>query len=148
LKSIFKACFLLGEALSILRVYHIRVNQLCSDTHNLAFLIDERDEILENLEIAETRYISSFKLSTPEPSIADFQPQPPPADPNRPQISRPRALGVSLYLYTISADHLFCFQNSLVVEGERTIPPMQLPPLHRPLSLHHPNITCFEGCKV
>ncbi|KAG5220622.1 MPN domain-containing protein [Salix suchowensis] len=48
------------------------------DTQRLALLIDERDEILENLEIAETRYISSFRLSTPDPSIADFQAPPVP----------------------------------------------------------------------
>ncbi|KAF9011061.1 hypothetical protein BDQ17DRAFT_1345391 [Cyathus striatus] len=34
------------------------------DTHHLALLIDERDEILENLEIAETRYIASFPFGT------------------------------------------------------------------------------------
>ncbi|KAF5374939.1 hypothetical protein D9758_000569 [Tetrapyrgos nigripes] len=63
-----------------------------SDTHLLALLIDERDEILENLEIAETKYINSFRLTTPEPSIADFEP-PEPQDPNRPYISRPKPLG-------------------------------------------------------
>ena len=55
------------------------------DTTHLAVLIDERDEILEQLEIAETKYINSFKLSTPDPSIADFYPggapPPPPKDP-------------------------------------------------------------------
>jgi calcium permeable stress-gated cation channel len=66
----------------------------CRDTQQLALLIEERDEILENLEIAETRYISSFRLTTPDPSIADFQPRPPPEEePPRPYISRPRALG-------------------------------------------------------
>ncbi|KAI0347698.1 hypothetical protein BDW22DRAFT_1479635 [Trametopsis cervina] len=69
------------------------------DTTHLAMLIDERDEILENLEIAETKYINSFKLSTPDPSIADFYPSgPPPEDqpppvPPKPEISRPRPLG-------------------------------------------------------
>ncbi|KAJ3499739.1 hypothetical protein NLJ89_g10066 [Agrocybe chaxingu] len=62
------------------------------DTHRLALLIDERDEILENLEIAETKYISSFRVTTPDPSILDFVP-PPPADPSRPYISRPLPLG-------------------------------------------------------
>ncbi|KAJ7024481.1 armadillo-type protein [Mycena alexandri] len=38
-----------------------------SDTQRLVLLIDERDEILENLEIAETRDISSFRLTTPRP---------------------------------------------------------------------------------
>lgn len=62
------------------------------DTQHLALLVDERDEILENLEIAETRYIGSFRITTPDPSIADYQP-PPPQDPNRPYISRPLPLG-------------------------------------------------------
>ncbi|KAJ7597412.1 hypothetical protein C8J56DRAFT_920009 [Mycena floridula] len=60
------------------------------DTEHIALLIDERDAILENLEIAETRYINSFKLSTPDPSIADFQPSP--QDSTRLHISRPKAL--------------------------------------------------------
>ncbi|RDX50995.1 hypothetical protein OH76DRAFT_1507025 [Lentinus brumalis] len=67
------------------------------DTTTLALLIDERDEVLENLEIAETKYIQSFRLSTPDPSIADWEPPvPPPKDkpqtPPRPAISRPRPL--------------------------------------------------------
>ncbi|KAJ7777612.1 hypothetical protein DFH07DRAFT_731180 [Mycena maculata] len=64
------------------------------DTHRLALLIDERDEILENLEIAETRYISSFRLSTPDPSIADYE-APSPQDSTRPYISHPQPLGGS-----------------------------------------------------
>jgi len=55
-------------------------------------LIDERDEILENLEIAETRYISSFRVTTPDPSIANFEP-PDLADADHPYISLPRPLG-------------------------------------------------------
>ncbi|KAJ7482288.1 hypothetical protein B0H11DRAFT_2193371 [Mycena galericulata] len=61
------------------------------DTQRLALLIDERDEILENLEIAETRYISSFRLSTPDPSIADYE-APAPEDSSRPYISHPQPL--------------------------------------------------------
>ncbi|KAJ6542659.1 hypothetical protein B0H19DRAFT_957413 [Mycena capillaripes] len=61
------------------------------DTERLALLIDERDEILENLEIAEARYISSFRLTTPDPSIADFEP-PSPKDSSRPYISHPQPL--------------------------------------------------------
>ncbi|KIM28865.1 hypothetical protein M408DRAFT_16235 [Serendipita vermifera MAFF 305830] len=38
------------------------------DTTRLARLIDERDIILDNLEVAETRYISSFQPITPSPS--------------------------------------------------------------------------------
>ncbi|KAL1737393.1 hypothetical protein EV714DRAFT_278873 [Schizophyllum commune] len=61
------------------------------DTHQLALLIEERDEILESLEIAETRYIKSFRISTPDPSIVDLQPQPPEPE-GRPYISRPLPL--------------------------------------------------------
>lgn len=64
---------------------------LRSDTQNLAILIDERDEILENLEIAEAKYISCFRVTTPDPSILDFVP-PVPLDPSRPYISRPLPL--------------------------------------------------------
>ena len=66
-------------------------------------MIDERDEILEKLEIAETKYIDSFKLTTPDPSIMDFLPSAPlhlgdegPPVPPKPEISRPRPLAVSL----------------------------------------------------
>ncbi|KAI0319045.1 hypothetical protein OF83DRAFT_1170563 [Amylostereum chailletii] len=67
------------------------------DTERLALLIEERDTILEHLEIAETKYVMSFRLSTPEPSIADFEP-PGRMSSNReidgnPRISRPKALG-------------------------------------------------------
>ncbi|TFK77484.1 hypothetical protein BDN72DRAFT_46203 [Pluteus cervinus] len=63
-----------------------------SDTHRLAVLIEERDEILENLEIAETRYIGSFRVTTPDPSITEFKPNIP-QDPTKPYISRPLPLG-------------------------------------------------------
>ncbi|RPD82440.1 hypothetical protein L226DRAFT_528605 [Lentinus tigrinus ALCF2SS1-7] len=80
--------------------FEIDVQSLFSicDTTHLALLIDERDEVLENLEIAETKYIQSFRLSTPDPSIVDWEPPvPPPKDdepptPPRPEISRPRPL--------------------------------------------------------
>ncbi|THH33123.1 hypothetical protein EUX98_g1076 [Antrodiella citrinella] len=67
------------------------------DTTRLALLIEERDEILENLEISETKYISSFKLSTPDPSLAEIIPIPRtvPGDPSKPYISRPRPLAGS-----------------------------------------------------
>jgi hypothetical protein len=42
--------------------------------------------------MAETKYISSFRVTTPDPSILDFVPPPPPADPSRPYISRPLPL--------------------------------------------------------
>ncbi|KAL6304772.1 hypothetical protein BKA93DRAFT_732188 [Sparassis latifolia] len=71
-----------------------------SDTTTLAPLIEQRDEILENLEIAESKYIQSFRLSTPDPSMVDFQPTLPAIseDPNvpfKPIISRPRPLAPS-----------------------------------------------------
>ena len=74
-----------------------------SDTQHIALLIDQRDEILENLEIAETRYINSFQVTTPDPSIADYEPLPlplpPPPDPTRPYISRPLPLGRTALQY-------------------------------------------------
>jgi len=66
-----------------------------SDTEHLAFLIDERDDILDHLEMAETRYIASFRMSTPEPSLADFEIRPLGTSsgvPARPEISRPMPL--------------------------------------------------------
>ena len=62
------------------------------NTQRLALLIHERDEILENLEIAETKYISSFRVTTPDPSVLDFTLNLPPASDNRPYISRPLPL--------------------------------------------------------
>lgn len=78
-------------------VFEVDVQSLFTvcDTHNLALLIEERDEILEHLEVAETRYISSFKISTPDPSIADLEVLAPSGSgetPSRPHIGRPRAL--------------------------------------------------------
>ncbi|KAH9858076.1 hypothetical protein C2E23DRAFT_718443 [Lenzites betulinus] len=79
--------------------FEIDVTSLFSvgDTGHLALLIDERDEVLENLEVAETKYIHSFRLTTPDPSLADWEPPvPPPKEepegPPRPSISRPRPL--------------------------------------------------------
>ncbi|KZS96094.1 hypothetical protein SISNIDRAFT_451774 [Sistotremastrum niveocremeum HHB9708] len=72
-----------------------------TDLGHLCDLITERDVILNHLEMAETRYIASFKLSTPDPSIMDIDQMAlihaAPETPNegRPFISRPRALGGS-----------------------------------------------------
>jgi calcium permeable stress-gated cation channel len=69
-----------------------------SDTERLAILIEQRDEILENLEIAETKYIRSFRVSTPDPSIADHLStvgERSEGGEGRPHISRPRPLGGS-----------------------------------------------------
>ncbi|KAN0102356.1 hypothetical protein V8E52_012028 [Russula decolorans] len=65
------------------------------DTHRLALLIEDRDVILEHLEIAETKYISSFRVTTPEPSIADFNPAPVSDSEGIAFISRPRLLAGS-----------------------------------------------------
>ncbi|KAI0651968.1 hypothetical protein C8Q79DRAFT_1018843 [Trametes meyenii] len=82
--------------------FEVDVQSLFSvgDTGHLALLIDERDEVLENLEVAETKYINSFRLTTPDPSIADWEPPvpPPKEEPNsppRPPISRPLPLSHS-----------------------------------------------------
>ena len=89
------------------RAYIVVLTRLISDTTQLALLIDERDEVLENLEIAETKYIQSFRLSTPDPSIADWEPPVAPhADPGnsmRPEISRPKPLSSA----TVSASSVF-----------------------------------------
>ena len=55
--------------------------------------MDERDVILENLEIAESKYIKSFRITTPDPSVLDFELSVPASDPARPYISLPRPLG-------------------------------------------------------
>jgi hypothetical protein len=70
-----------------------------SDTQRLALLIEERDIILEQLEIAETKYISSFRITTPEPSIADLNPGHAGDSEGIAYISRPRVLGGSVRLY-------------------------------------------------
>lgn len=84
------------KILSIIRSSNENVDG--SDTQHLSLLIDERDFILNKLEIAETRYISSFRISTPEPSLLSNPPvprqAPPPEDGDdlKRQISRPQAL--------------------------------------------------------
>lgn len=65
------------------------------DTGELPALIAERDQILQNLEIAEARYIASFRLSTPEPSIADLPMPPDDKEEMKARISRPKALGAA-----------------------------------------------------
>lgn len=78
-----------------------------SDTQAIALLIEERDEILENLEIAETRYINSFRLTTPDPSLADWEPSAP-EDSSRPYISRPRPLGLNKPVFSFLVSPWFC----------------------------------------
>lgn len=56
-------------------------------------LIEERDIILEQLEIAETKYISSFRITTPDPSLLDLNAAPPGDADGIAYISRPRVLG-------------------------------------------------------
>lgn len=85
----FRAFLLLGSSLNATFDKLADMNH-DSDTQQLATLIDQRDIDLENLEIAETRYITSFRMLTPDPSIADFLQEEP--NPNMPQISRPRPL--------------------------------------------------------
>jgi hypothetical protein len=63
------------------------------DTRRLALLIEERDIILEQLEIAETKYISSFRITTPDPSLLDLNAAPPGDTDGIAYISRPRVLG-------------------------------------------------------
>ena len=88
-----------------------------SDTSALALLIDEREEILENLEIAEAKYIDSFKLTTPDPSVVDLpvaavSDVPPPVPP-KPEISRPRPLAVgSLVVVPLVCLNIHVFSES------------------------------------
>lgn len=57
-------------------------------------MIKERDHILSQLETAEAKYISSFRLSTPEPSLQDLNvPMEEERGSLKMRISRPRALG-------------------------------------------------------
>ncbi|KAJ7160781.1 hypothetical protein C8R46DRAFT_1223124 [Mycena filopes] len=77
-----------------LQVDITNIYSIC-DTQRLALLIDERDEILENLEIAETRYIGSFRLTTPDPSVSNFDllaGQESTSTGRRPYISHPQPL--------------------------------------------------------
>ena len=91
----------------------------------MAILIDERDEILENLEIAETKYINSFKLTTPDPSIVDFlttrQNEGPGAGAGaatKPQISRPRPLAKSSVSMLGSDKHKYMHLNLVLTVSE------------------------------
>ena len=75
-------------------VYNLLVTyHTCRDTRRLAELIFERDGYLENLEIAESKYIKSFRITTPDPSVLDFELNVPPPNPDRPYISPPQPLG-------------------------------------------------------
>lgn len=65
---------------------------ISSETRHLSELIEERDRILHNLEVAETHYISSFRLSTPEPSMMELHIPPEDENDMKNHISRPRAL--------------------------------------------------------
>ena len=55
-------------------------------------MIAERDHILGQLEMAEARYIASFKLATPDPSVADLGPSSDGGNSLKRRISRPKAL--------------------------------------------------------
>ncbi|KAF8527839.1 hypothetical protein BU17DRAFT_73534 [Hysterangium stoloniferum] len=72
-----------------------------ADTTRLSGLIAERDMILNNLELAETKYINSFQLSTPLPSVDNYPLQEEPPHETvasarlKERISRPKTLGGS-----------------------------------------------------
>lgn len=74
----------------------MKIHIYISDTSPLVPLIQGRDIILNNLEVAEIQYINSFQLSTPIPSIADYEAPaaPPPTEVSelKRRISRPKAL--------------------------------------------------------
>ena len=103
-------CFRLGLFLPVIRIFR-SLTDSHSDTEHLALLIDERDDILDHLEMAETRYIASFRTSTPTSSIADFELQPTGTSsgiPARPEISRPMPLAGSRAVRNLSS-----YQNFL-----------------------------------
>ena len=115
--------------LGMISLYDVR----SSDTTQLALLIDERDEVLENLEIAETKYIQSFRLSTPDPSIADWEPPAPPhEEPERPAISRPKPLSSATVSETQTLYVQFLSAYRSVEDGEAGIPHLALPLFRRP----------------
>ena len=104
-----------------------------SDTTQLALLIDERDEVLENLEVAETKYIQSFRLSTPDPSIADWEPPAPPQEePERPAISRPKPLSSASVSETQTLYAQFLSACRSVEDAEVEIPHLARPLFRRP----------------
>jgi calcium permeable stress-gated cation channel len=96
----------------------------------LAYLIDERDEILEHLEIAETKYIASFQKSTPDPSIADYEPPAPEPEPElaedsgvpngKPLISRPRPLNNSTV--RVSVINIFHYHAQSYIDLHQSSP--------------------------
>ena len=55
-------------------------------------MIHERDRILERLEIAEARYIASFRLATPDASVAELPVPREDESGTKMRISRPKAL--------------------------------------------------------
>ena len=64
-------CLALGLFLPVIRTFRSLINSP-SNAEHLNLLIDEQDDILDHLEVAETRYITSIRASTPTSSIADF----------------------------------------------------------------------------
>lgn len=102
--------FVLGERPLRRKDLEIDVQNLFSivETSHLSQLIQERDIILNNLEVAEVQYINSFQLSTPFPSITDYEaPTLPPlgtSDLKR-HISRPKALRGSIRRHTPHERH-------------------------------------------
>ncbi|KAJ7091404.1 hypothetical protein B0H15DRAFT_234366 [Mycena belliarum] len=101
------------EEKDALQIDVTNVFSIC-DTHRLALLIDERDEILENLEIAEARYIASFRLTTPDPSIAEYEPPSPAerdANASRPYISHPQPLRNTSTRVRLSSRLLLAFPS-------------------------------------
>ena len=87
--SLFTVVYVPLSMSSIRTTYHGPL----SDTQRLALLIEERDIILEQLEIAETKYISSFRVTTPDPSLVDLNAAPAVDGDGIAYISRPRVLG-------------------------------------------------------
>ena len=123
-----------------------------SDTTRLAALILERDVILNNLELAETRYINSFTLSTPSPSVVDFEaPQepkaPPPDEGLKQRIGRPRALSGSMVRRPAPIHASAEAQPASGRPNARTGARAPTPPARRPRRTSRPRrTTCSATC--
>ena len=85
--------FSIGFSILLPVLNSLVTDHACRDTQRLAALIFERDGILEHLETAESKYITSFRITTPDPSVLDFELNVPPPNPERPYISLPQPLG-------------------------------------------------------
>lgn len=137
-------------------IYYITLTTFCPsyrDTLNLSQLIDERDVILNSLEMAEIQYINSFRLSTPASSINDLEiPEEiseagPATTSLKQQISGPKALhGHSVSETLIFAMFVPSYEYCSEREHVTLRNVMSMATLRQLLTLHHLPITNFVTC--